>query len=208
MSSYQELAGTVLLTLHMEVRCQIIHALTIALSPASAPYLLEQPVSDPDPKILGLNANLVSYDETVVHYLRDKESSFIHTGLGLLVDSFLVTNAGMVKSMNANGCGRMQLNILVLQQNLKNIESEISLDRAAKFFDLFIEGPDAVVQLAKEEKERSGGGKEVFSYDELKTLVELHYSEKLADPERGISTVANRAMGEHLLQLSEIMWQS
>lgn len=207
-SSYQELAGTVLLTLHMEIRCQIVYALSIALSPETAPYLLEQVVNDPDPKILNLNADLVSYEETVVRFLRDKEVSFIRTGLGLLIDNFLVTNAGMVQAMNANGCGRMQLNILVLQQNLKNIEADVSLDRAAKFFDLFTEGPDAVIKQAKDGKEPANEGKELFSYDELKTLIELCYSEQLSSPERGISTVAKRGMSDYLLQLSEHMWQS
>lgn len=207
-SSYQELAGTVLLTLHMEARCQIVHALSLALSPDSAPYLLEQVVNDPDPRILSLNADLVSYDETIVRFLREKEISFIRTGLGLLIDSFLVTNAGMVKAMNAHGVGRMQLNILVLQQNLKNIEADVSLDRAARFFDLFTEGADAVVRQAKESKESGNDGKEVFTYEELKTLVELCYSEQVTNPERGISTVAKRGMGDHLLQLSEHMWQS
>jgi exocyst complex component 4 len=207
-SSYQELAGTVLLTLHMEIRCQIIHTLSVALSPESAPYLLEQVVNDPDPKILSLNADLASYEETVVRFLREREIAFVRTGLGLLIDSFLVTNAGMVKAMNAHGCGRMQLNILVLQQNLKNIEADVSLARAAKFFDIFTEGPDAVIKQAKEGKEAANGGKELFSYDELKTLVELCYSEQMASPERGTSTVAKRGMGEHLLQLSEHMWQS
>lgn len=208
MSSYQELAGNVLLTLHMEIRCQIIHSLAIALSPESAPYLLEQVVNDPDPRILSLNADLVSYDETISNFLRDKETSFIRTGLGLLIDHFLVTNAGSVKAMNAHGCGRMQLNILVLQQNLKNIEADVSLSRAAKFYDLFIEGPDAVVKHAKEVKEQAEGGKEMFTFEELRTLVELCYSAQLASPERGISTVAKRGMGEHSLQLSEYMWQS
>lgn len=191
----------------MEVRCQIIHALSLALSPELAPYKLEQVVNDPDPRILVLNADLVSYDETIVRFLRDKEIAFVRDGLGLLVDNFLVTNAGMVKIMNGNGCGRMQLNILVLQQNLKNIEASVSLYRAAKFFDLFSEGADAVVQQAKEQKEK-GGAEEVFSYDELKTLVELCYSERVFDIERGVSTVAKRGMGEDLLKLSEYMWEN
>jgi exocyst complex component 4 len=200
-SSYQDLAGTVLLTLHMEVRCQIVHSLALALSPKSAPYLLEQVVNDPDPRILSLNASLVSYDETIARLLRDAEIAFIRTGLGLLIDSFLVTNAGMVTTMNAHGCGRMQLNILVLQQNLKNIEADVSLDRAARFFDLFTEGADAVIRTAKEGKE---SGSSVFSYEELKTLVELCYSEQASSPERGISTVAKRAMGECVLELSKL----
>jgi exocyst complex component 4 len=162
-------------------------------------------VNDPDPRILSLNADLVSYDETITRFLRTKEISFIRTGLGLLIDSFLVTNAGLVKAMNAHGCGRMQLNILVLQQNLKNIEADVSLSRAASFFDLFTEGADAVVKQAKEGREE---GKEVFSYDELKTLVELCYSEQLASPERGIMTSASRNMGDHMLQLEEYTWKA
>ena len=205
-SSYQELAAKVLLTLHMEIRCQIIHALSHALSPEEAPYMLEQVVKDPDPRILNLNADLVAYEETVVRFLREKEITFVRTGLGHLINSYLVTNAGMVKAMNSNGCGRMQLNILVLQQNLKNIEDNVSLARAARFYDLFTEGAEAVVREAQESKDASGG--ENFDYDELKTLVELCYSEQVSSPERGISTVAKRGMGEDLLKLSEYMWQS
>jgi exocyst complex component 4 len=200
----------VLLTLHLEVRCQIIQSLSVALSPETAPYLLEQVVNDPDPRILALNADLISYDETAARLLRDKEIYFVRTGLGLLIDTFLVTNAGVVKAMNANGCGRMQLNILVLQQNLKNIEQDVGLQRAARYYDLFTEGPEAVVKKAKEGKEGAAAkrGRESFNYDELKTLVELCFSEQLADPERGVSVVAKREMGEYLLQLSEYMWQS
>jgi exocyst complex component 4 len=205
-SSYQELAGTVLLTLHMEIRIQIIYSLMQSLSNSTAPYLLEQVVNDPDPKILTLNSDIVLYDDTIARYLRDREIAFVRNGLSLLIDNLLVTNAGSVKPINANGCGRMQLNILVLQQNLKNVEPDIALERAAKYFDLFIEGPDAVIKKAKEEKE--AGKQEMFSYDELKTLIELCYSERTESPERGISTVAKRGMGEHLLQLSEYMWQS
>lgn len=202
-TSYQELAGTVLLTLHMEIRLQTIQSLALALSPQSAPYLLPQQVNDPDPRILALNSSLISYDETIAMYLREREINFIRTGLALLIDTYLVTNAGSVKVMNANGCGRMQLNILVLQQNLKNVELDFGgLDRAAGYFELFIKGPEEVIKVAKE------GNNGRYSYDELKTLVELCYSEQMADPERGISTTAKRAMGDHLLQLSEHMWQS
>ncbi|KAG9249224.1 Sec8 exocyst complex component-specific domain-containing protein [Calycina marina] len=213
-SSFQECAGVILLTLHMEIRCQIIFSLTIALSPAYAPYSLEQVVKDPDPRILSLNADLVSYDETADKFLREREISFIRSGLALLIDSFLVTNAGMVKAMNGNGCGRMQLNILVMQQNLKNIEAEVNLNRSARFFDLFMLGPGKIleesIKNARSGQEKTNGrtGSDNFSYEELKILVELCYSEQLEDPERGISSVAKRHMDEHLLQLSEHMWQS
>ncbi|KAL3957485.1 hypothetical protein ACCO45_008063 [Purpureocillium lilacinum] len=155
-TSYEELAGTALLTLHME--------------------------------ILSLNLELVMFDETIVRFLRDKEIAFIRTGLGLLINCYLVTNARMASPMNGKGCGRMQLNILVLQQNLKNIE----------------EG-------AKEDKEKGQDGvseSNRFSYDELKALVELCFSEQMANPERGIATAAKRRMDDKLLGLSEHMWQT
>ncbi|ORY71737.1 Sec8 exocyst complex component-specific domain-containing protein [Pseudomassariella vexata] len=215
--AYEELAGTVLLTVHLEIRCRIIYSLALSLSPATAPYVLplDQEIKDPDPDILTLNAELVAYDETAVRYLRDPEIAFVRTGLGLLINSYLVSNALATQPMNARGCERMQLNILVLQQNLKNIEAGVDLTRAANYFSLFEAGPDGIVEKAKNDKERENGGQDIavrsadkFSYDELKALIELCYSEQLANPERGIAAAAKRQMGDKVLSLSEYMWQS
>jgi exocyst complex component 4 len=221
-SSYEELATTALLTLHMEVRCRIVQSLHTALSPATAPYLLDQEVNEPDPVILSLNAEMVAYDETAVRFLREREASFVRNGLGVLI-SYLVGNAPMVAPINAKGCGRMQLNILVLQQNLKNIEEGVDLARAANYFELFTQGPDKIIEKAKEDAETKAGGvggdegsktaaggrdPDRFTYDELKNLLELCFSEQLADPERGVAAAAKRQMADKLLNLSEYMWQS
>lgn len=192
----------------MEARCRIIYSLRVALSPETAPYILEQEVNEPDPQVLTLNSELVSYDETIVRFLREREVSFIRTGLGLLINSYLVGNAPMVGPMNAKGCGRMQLNILVLQQNLKNIEAGVDLTRAANYFTLFDKGPDAIIAKAKEDSSKDASDSNKFTYDELKALVELCYSEQLANPERGIASQAKRQMADKMLQLSEHMWQS
>lgn len=205
MTSYEELAGTALLTLHMEVRCRIVHSLRNALSPELAPYLLDQEVREPDPPILSLNLELVLFDETIVRFLRDREVAFIRTGLGTLTNRYLVSNAWMASPMNAKGCGRMQLNVLVLQQNLKNIEEGVDLARAADYFALFDQGPDAIIDKARAEKEK---GTESFTYEELKALIELYYSEQLANPERGIASAAKRKMDDKLLDLSEHLWQT
>lgn len=202
-----------MLTLHMEIRCRIVHSLRIALSPNIAPYLLDQEVSEPDPQILNLNSELVSFDETIVRYLREKEITFIRGGLGLLINCYLVGNAWMASPMNAKGCGRMQLNILVLQQNLKNVEEGVDLARAANYFSMFDNGPDAIVEKAKSDKEKQQNEDEIhesehFSYDELKTLMELCYSEQLANRERGITSTAKRQLADKLLGLSEHMWQT
>ncbi len=195
----------------MEVRCRIVYSLRNTLSPDLAPYLLDQEVREPDPQILSLNLELVMFDETIVRFLRDKEIAFIRTGLGLLINCYLVTNARMASPMNGKGCGRMQLNILVLQQNLKNIEEGVDLTRAANYYALFDKGPDAIVEKAKEDKEKGQDGvseSNRFSYDELKALVELCFSEQMANPERGIATAAKRRMDDKLLGLSEHMWQT
>ncbi|KAL1865592.1 hypothetical protein VTK73DRAFT_5183 [Phialemonium thermophilum] len=205
----------------MEVRCRIVHSLHVVLSPSTAPYLLDQEVNEPDPEILSLNAELIAYDETTARLLRDAEARFVRIGLGLLVDTYLVRNAPSVAPINARGCGRMQLNILVLQQNLKNVEEGVDLARAANYYALLEKGADAVVARARENQARlaEGGGKEEgdstllpyaerFTYDELKALVELCYSEQLADPERGVAAQAKRQMADKLLSLSECMWQS
>jgi exocyst complex component 4 len=212
-SSYEELAATALLTLHMEVRSRIVYSLRVALSPETAPYILDQEVREPDPQILSLNSELVAFDETITRFLRDRETDFIRTGLGLLINSYLVVNAPFTAPMNAKGCGRMQLNILVLQQNLKNIEEGVDLARAANYYALFDQGPNAIVEKAKADAGIAAEGGEIaesdrFTYDELKQLVELYYSEQLADPERGIENAAKRQMADKLLGLSEHMWQS
>ncbi|EAQ85917.1 hypothetical protein CHGG_07170 [Chaetomium globosum CBS 148.51] len=212
-----------------KVRCRILHSLCTALSPSqTAPYLLEQEVTEPDPEILSLNNEMVAFDETTSHFLREREVAFVRTGLGLLINSYLVRNAAMTAPMNAKGCGRMRLNVLVLQQNLKNIEvgPGAELARAREYFGLFAAGPDGIVKRAKEDAERArdaaaaaagdgeeaagagGGGGVSFTYDELKALLELCYSEQLADPERGVAAAAKRQLADKLLGLSEYMWQS
>ncbi|KAK4243598.1 Sec8 exocyst complex component-specific domain-containing protein [Corynascus novoguineensis] len=230
LTSYTSLATTALLTLHAEVRCRIVHSLHTALSPSqTAPYLLDQEVAEPDPEILRLNAEMVAFDETTSRVLlrREREARFLRSGLGLLVNAYLIGNAAMTAPMNGKGCGRMRLNVLVLQQNLKNVEegAGAELVRAMAYFELFDKGPDGIVARAREDAERAKEASEVaaadgdgdgtgaepgirFTYNELKTLLELCYSEQLADPERGVAAAAKRQLADKLLGLSEHMWQS
>jgi exocyst complex component 4 len=212
-SSFEELAGTALLTLHMEVRCRIVHLLRNALSPDLAPYLLDQEVREPDPQILNLNLELVLFDETIAKYLRDREVAFIRSGLGLLISSYLVGNASMASPINERGIGRMQLNILVLQQNLKNVEQGVDLARAANYFSLFDKGPDAIMAKAEQDRDKKVGDAETdvsntFTYDELKVLMELCFSEQCADPERGLASAAKRQLTDKMTELGEKMWQT
>lgn len=161
-----------------------------------AHYLLDQAANDPDPSVLTLNADLVSFDDNIIAYLPDHEHHFITKGLALLLDRLLVTNAFQIAAMNLNGCGRMQLNILVLQQNLKTIEDDVTLARSAQYFELFHEGADAIVTLA-----RANGGKDVeFTLEELKVLVKLCYSEGLQSQQRELVMQAKKGLDDHEYQ--------
>lgn len=126
----------------------------------------------------------------------------------------------------------MQLNVLVLQQNLKAVEGEgeVALGRSARFFDFFMEGAEEVVQRAKRaaakasangrehgnSSERTKEGREEdddegelgFSLEEMTTLMELCYSEGLRSPQREVAVQAKRGLSEHLLVLSEVLWNA
>ncbi|MCJ1476807.1 Exocyst complex component 4 [Lambiella insularis] len=201
LAAYRELATTALLTLHVDIRCGMIHMISRVVK---APYSLDQPANEPDSGILALNADLLSFDDNLTVHLPNKEYNFITSGLGILLDNILVTNASQINVMNMNGCERMQLNILVLQQNLKSIESGVVLGRSAQFFENFTRGADAIIEQAK-----ATGGKDLgFSLEELKVLVELCYSEALQSQQRDIAAQARKALSDHQLQLSESMWNS
>lgn len=206
LSSIRTLGTTALLTLHIDVRFGIIHMLNRTLH---APYLLAQPAQDPDPSILSLNADLLSSADTLFTHLPTPAENFVTTGLALLIDTILVTNASNITAgMNEHGCGRMQLNILVLSQNLKSIETaadehSIELERSARFFDLFMEGADNIVARAKD---KSGEGLEGFDLEELKTLVELWYKQGTESGQREVQVRSKRELDDRLLVLSEALW--
>ncbi|KAK7531331.1 Sec8 exocyst complex component-specific domain-containing protein [Phyllosticta citribraziliensis] len=201
-NSYHELAAIILQSLHLETRCHTMYHISQCFTTT---YRLDQLFHDPDPDILKLNSSLSAVEEEVASQLQPTQHGFITHGIALLADTLLVGNAAKIGRMNENGSGRMSLNILVLQQNLKNIEADAVLTRATTYYNLFGAGPNAVVQLAKESKDN--GGKCAFSYDELKVLLELYYSEENASERREVAMKAKTALNDALLQLSEYLWQ-
>ena len=200
-TAYRELANQALMTLHVDIRCGIIHMLARVMK---GHYFLDQPANEPDPSVLLLNADLLSFDDTLTVHLADNEYQFVTQGLGLLLDHVLVTNASQISVMNGNGCGRMLLNILVLQQNLKSIDNQGSLTRSALFYEYFQEGADAVLRKVKDARGKNFG----FSLEELKLLMELCYSETLQSQQRDVALQAKKALNDHQLQLSEFLWNT
>jgi hypothetical protein len=252
LQEFQELAKIALFTLHIDVRCGVIYQLTRSLrgphaipadqAPASPPrdsaalsnadsgtyhWVMQQPPVAASALILELNNDLISFDTNASTYLGAKERKFITRGLGRLIDCILVADADRIEVMNAYGAQRMGLDILVLQQNLRNIaitasptpgsdvisvdrdageDADVLLEKSAQFYNLFLQGAEKVVDYAKAAK--SKGEPVGYSYDELKVLVELCYSEGLRSKEREENLKAKKGMQDSLLWLGEVMWDS
>jgi exocyst complex component 4 len=203
-SKYQHLSTTVHRALYLSLRLTILASLNETIKPS---YVLENSLSDPDPSLQALTAKLTSYDTEVFSYIPTLQHTHITTGLSTLTDTYLLRLiTKRVKDMNPNGCAHLQLNMLVLQQNLKNIEPATSLTFSAMFLDLYTAGPDAIVRWAKESGRsfKVPGGS--FGEAEVRTLLELAYGDKLKDERREVGVQAKRLLDGHLLDISEAFY--
>ncbi|KAJ5689412.1 hypothetical protein N7462_003804 [Penicillium macrosclerotiorum] len=257
LQSLHGLGSNALFTLHVDIRCGIIHMLTRTMSGPNPPnvrnsepttptpstsenwwhIIMNQPTAA-SPTILQLNGDLIAFDTNISTYLGSAEHWFIASGLARFIDRVFVACTRYIGAMNENGALRLQLDVLVLQQNLKNIiidttvestsdasnapSSEVvALPRSAKFLDWFLEGAEKSLDYAKEEKEAfasqgakalAAGNGEPFTYDELRVLVDLCFSEILRGP-RGAESredfmAAKKASADALLRLNEVMWDA
>jgi exocyst complex component 4 len=255
LSSFRNLAQTALITLHIDVRLGAIHQLTRSLRGPNAPpldepaasaprdssalpptdsglyhWFLPQPPTSASPLVLDLNGDLIKIDTTTSAYLGPKERAFLNNGLAKLLDRTLIVGADYIQVMNTSGAQRMGLDILVLQQNLRNIavtsglgqkaqptgpsnvhtvaddEEEAVLEQSAQFYNLFLQGPERVMSFVKENKAKEGGVG--YTYDELRTLIELCYSAALRSADREENVKAKKGMQDCLLQLGELLWDS
>lgn len=76
-----------------------------------------------------------------------------------------------------------------------------------------MQGAEKVVQRARDAAASAAAGESNgtelgFSLEELKVLVELCYSEGLRSTQREIAVQAKRGMSDHLLVLSEVLWNA
>jgi exocyst complex component 4 len=102
--------------------------------------------------------------------------------------------------MNAAGCNLLQLNVLVLQHNLKNIEPRVQLLRSTLYFELFSGGPDNVIAHAK-----AKGKALSFSFEQMKALLQLCYSEALKSDRRDVVVAAEKGLEDHVQQLGKVL---
>lgn len=253
LQALRDLASKALFALHIDIRCGIIHMLIKAMSGPNPPtiqnpepttptpspninwwHILDSEPTAASPAVLDLNNDLIAFDSNISTYLGTPERQFISTGLAHFVDRSFVSSTRYIGAMNSYGASRLQHDVQVLEQNLKNIiiplssstpsngdsqsavyNDPISLPRSYKFLDWFLSGADKALDSAKAEKDnpaKAAGAGEPFSYDELRTLIDLCFSDTLRGPRGSESRedfmAAKKASADALLRLNEIMWDS
>ncbi|KAK5694467.1 exocyst subunit [Elasticomyces elasticus] len=168
LSMFTELSTLVLRTLHVDLRLHLLHGVAQALGHS---YELGQAYNDPDPSILELSTALGAYDGVIEGDLLGAQYKFLTRGLGVLGNNALTSAPmlGSVGAMDEYGLARMQLNVLVLQQAIKNLDAEGSLSRSVEFLALGEGGSEGIVTKGK-----SGG----FDREDLKVLVRLCWREE------------------------------
>lgn len=202
--TYQRLATSVHRMLHVNLRLTVMHCLAGTISES---YCVDSTLSDPDPAIQALTVALTAYDAEVLTYLPTKQYTQIIDGLSSLTDTYLLhVCISRIRSMNEDGCKLMQLNVLVLQQNLKNIESSADFTSSALFFELFEAGPEAIMQRAREYKKGFGVSNGLFTMQAVKDLLKLCYNERLNSERREVGVQAQRQLDAQMLDLDDYMY--
>ncbi|KAG9725840.1 hypothetical protein KCU73_g13053, partial [Aureobasidium melanogenum] len=162
-----DLGSLILRTLHLEMRLQILSGVSRALNTT---YLLGQPYNDPDPSILALSKQLLNFDEDLSLHLSPAQHRLLVLHLAHPASIALTSFTSSIPAMdNPHGIGRMHLNILVLQQVLKDIEPSSSLQQAADFWSWFADSPRDMVEAVKQGE---------LSTQEAKELIRLWGSGK------------------------------
>lgn len=145
--SFSELSSLILRTLHIDLRLHLLRGTALALRSS---YTLNQPYNDPDPAILALATALSSYDAQLNLHLLPAQYAFLTTHLDALATAALVKFVALVPSMDSHGLARMQLNVLVLQQTLKAVQPDATLERAKRFYEMGALGQEVIAKGGSE----------------------------------------------------------
>ncbi|WPH00708.1 putative exocyst complex component sec8 [Acrodontium crateriforme] len=165
-TSFSELGNLVLRILHVDLRLHLLHGIYASMDTT---YVLSQPYNDPNAAILTLTARLGTYGATTSAHLLPPQLAFLAAQLDVLANNALCTLVATIPAMDHHGIVRLQLNVLVLQQALKNIQPSATLERAARFYELSEMGPKEIVDK---------GIKEGYDTPDLKTLIRLCWNDE------------------------------
>ena len=144
---------------------------------------------------------------------------------GLVIQQNL-RNITMVTSASQTNSDVEGSNRGLILKTPSSTHTDDSLTTSHQYYELFLKGPERILNFVKDKKKstlsasrsparkpNSAGVPDLeaavgYTYDELRTLIELCYSVRLksANWEEGVK--AKRAMGDHLMTLGELMWDS
>ncbi|KAJ1028347.1 hypothetical protein NDA18_003011 [Ustilago nuda] len=150
---YLHLSSTILFTLRLEMRLRILTYLTLSITEST--YLISSAI-EASPHIVDLNSDLANLDDILSEALPVESRAWVWSGISTLIDATLIGLVHKIRAINRQGVTKVVRGILAVQQNLKNIVvpvrttaagtvgagegasvgSEISLERAKKFFEL------------------------------------------------------------------------
>ncbi|KAJ1678373.1 exocyst subunit, partial [Spiromyces aspiralis] len=172
---YNALSIQCLVVLRIELRISCIYHLDLATREGE--YNIGRSEIEPDRYIQILNSKLALYQEKMYIILSDDELNFVFGGISILMAHMLIVNTRHIREFNSYGAEKMIRNVLSLQQNLTNIalSGESGLDRARKFYELYLFGVDGILRHIANEGPN-------FSFDEYKVLIDFTYQHMLAQP--------------------------
>ncbi|KTW28876.1 hypothetical protein T552_01505 [Pneumocystis carinii B80] len=203
--NFKELSKTILFTIRIEIRCHVMYYIEKVVRDGN--YYLDHSIPKPDLYLLELNTELLEYNEQLNSCLQYDEYLFVFYGLPYLIDNLLVLSAENIKKMNTIGSEKMLLNIMILQQNLKNVIRDVEnvkLEKSIHYYELLKLGPKNLLEEAKKPSN-------IFTYDEVKTLLHLQYSEDLVKADElnrpDITMTLKHSLNENLIELNEYLWQ-
>ncbi|TFY68131.1 hypothetical protein EVG20_g3687 [Dentipellis fragilis] len=166
LKTYEQLSEIILHTIRVDVRCRAAHYLDLALRHGN--YRVDREVGEPDPHVIDLNIELGQCDDIIASTLPAKEQRFVFEGLGILLEDLLISNARHIRFANALGVKKINRNMLALQQCIKTIARDpldTEFERAKRYYNLFSLGPAGMMDSIRQ--------KQVFSFDEYKTMLSL-----------------------------------
>lgn len=122
-------------------------------------------------------------------------------GIGLGVDDKRKSGAVVVDATNTTNTTTSTIDL---------DDEDTILTSSPHYLELFLQGPDAIMRYVRLKKAAGvrDKGDIGFTYDEFRTLIELCFSASIRGPDREESVKARKRMGDMLLQLGEVMWDS
>ncbi|KAH9836975.1 Sec8 exocyst complex component-specific domain-containing protein [Rhodofomes roseus] len=192
--TYAQLAELILYALRIDIRCRATHYIDLALRHGI--YKVDREVGEPDPNVIDLNVELSKCDDWASSTLPERERRYVFEGLPHLMERLLISNARLIRSLNAFGIKKMNRNMLALQQNIKTItqnSDDVEFERAKRYYSLFSMSPQDMLDSIRKKQE--------FSFDEYKAMLDLQCGVDPTNSEQSAAQATDRNYSLYVIDL-------